>query len=136
MRSVATALKVVEEVQAEVQEIKDEWENEDVERNGRLNVEEIRSSCDDHEMTRTNETWATMWCAIMTTTTWLLIYAHMGSRLHSRVDVHVRCVGGALGLGGHVVNGVVRLLARFYHAYSIPNVQFFPSGFCSPLMHL
>ena len=32
----------------------------------------------------------------------------MESRLHhSRVDVHVRCVEGALGLGGHVVIGVV-----------------------------
>ena len=31
----------------------------------------------------------------------------MGSRLHSRVDVHVPCVEGALGLGGHVVIGVV-----------------------------
>ena len=31
----------------------------------------------------------------------------MRSRLHSRVDVHVRCVEGALGLGGHVVIGVV-----------------------------
>ena len=31
----------------------------------------------------------------------------MGSRLHSRVDVHVSCVEGALGLGGHVVIGVV-----------------------------
>ena len=32
----------------------------------------------------------------------------MGSRVyHSRVEVHVRCVEGALGLGGHVVIGVV-----------------------------
>ena len=31
----------------------------------------------------------------------------MGSRLHSRVDVHVRYVEGALGLGGHYVIGVV-----------------------------
>ena len=32
----------------------------------------------------------------------------MGSRVHhSRVDVHVLCVEGALGLGGHVVIGVV-----------------------------
>ena len=54
--SVATALKVVEEVQEEVQEVKDEWEDEEVEGNGGLKVEEIRSSCDDHEMTRTSET--------------------------------------------------------------------------------
>ena len=47
-----------------------------------------------------------MWCAIMTTRTRLLDYAHMGSRVyHSRVEVHVRCVEGALG--GHVVIGVV-----------------------------
>ena len=31
----------------------------------------------------------------------------MGSRVHSRVDVDVRCVEGALSLGGHVVIGVV-----------------------------
>ena len=43
----------------EVQEIKDDWEDEEVQGNGRLKVEEIRSSCDDHEMLRTSETWAT-----------------------------------------------------------------------------
>ena len=37
--------------------------------NGRLKVEEVRSSCDENEMTRTSETLATMWCAIMTTRT-------------------------------------------------------------------
>ena len=56
VRRVATALKVVEEVQEEVQEVKDEWEDEEVEGNGGLKVEEIRSSFDDHEMTRTSET--------------------------------------------------------------------------------
>ena len=56
----------------------------------------------------------------------------MGSRVHSRVEVHVRCVESALGLGGHVVSGVVSL----HHADAIPSVEFFPSGFCSPLMHL
>ena len=55
-RTDATALNVVEEVQEEVQEVKDEWEDEEVEGNGGLEVEEIRSSCDDHEMTRTSET--------------------------------------------------------------------------------
>ena len=40
----ATALKVVEEVQKEVQEIKDEWEDEEVEGNGGLKVEDKRSS--------------------------------------------------------------------------------------------
>ena len=34
---------------------------------------------------------------------------------------------GALGLGGHVVIGVVSL----HHAYAIPGVEFFPSGCCS-----
>ena len=29
------------------------------------------------------------------------------TRVHSGVEVHVRCVEGALGLGGHVVIGVV-----------------------------
>ena len=56
VRSVATALKVVEEVQEEVQEVKDEWKDQEVEGNGGLKVEQIRSSCDDHEMTRTSET--------------------------------------------------------------------------------
>ena len=56
--------------------------------------------------------------------------------VNSRVEVHVRCVEGALGLGGHVVIGVVRLVARFHHAYAIPSVEFFPSGYCSPIVHL
>ena len=61
----------------------------------------------------------------------------MGSRVHhSRVEVHVRCEKGALGLGGHVVIGVVRLVARFHHADVIPSVEFFPFGFCSPIVHL
>ena len=47
----------------------------------------------------------------------------MGSRVHhSRVEVHVRCVEGALGLGGHVVIGVVRLIARVHHACAIHQV--------------
>ena len=49
----------------------------------------------------------------------------MESRVHhSRVNVHVRCVEGALGLGGHVVIGVVRR----HHADVIPSTDFFPSG--------
>ena len=39
-----------------MQEIKDEWADEEVVGNGKLKVEEIRSSCDDHVMTRTSET--------------------------------------------------------------------------------
>ena len=39
----------------------------------------------------------------------------------------MRCVEGALVLGGHVVIGVVRLVARFHHAYATPSVEFFPS---------
>ena len=54
----------------------------------------------------------------------------MGSRVHhSRVEVHVRCVERALGLGGPVVIGVVRLVVRFHHAYEIPSVEF-KSGLC------
>ena len=56
--------------------------------------------------------------------------------INSRVEVHVRCVEGALGLGGHVVIGVVRLVARFHFADAIQSVEFFPPGFCSPLVHL
>ena len=57
--------------------------------------------------------------------------------INSRVEVHVRCVEGALGLRGHVVIGVVRLVARFHHAYALPSVarsvqiwaQYFNIGF-------
>ena len=45
----------------------------------------------------------------------------------SRVNVHVLCVEGALGLGGHVVIGVVRVIVQRHHAYAIPSVEFFPS---------
>ena len=58
------------------------------------------------------------------------------SCINSRVEVHVRCVEGALGLGGHVVIGVVRLVARFHHAYAIPSEKCFLSGYCSPIVHL
>ena len=56
--------------------------------------------------------------------------------INSRVDVHMRCVEGALGLGDHVVIGVVRLVAWFHHADAIPSIEFFPSRFCSPIVHL
>ena len=52
----------------------------------------------------------------------------------------MRCVEGALGLGGHVVIGVGRVVVQRHHAYAIPSVEFFPSGCCtsccSPLMHV
>ena len=41
----------------------------------------------------------------------------------------MRCVESALGLGGHVVIGVVCLVAQFHHEDAIPCVEFFPSGF-------
>ena len=44
MHRFATNLKEVEEVREDVQEIKDEWEDEEVEENGGLKVEEKRSS--------------------------------------------------------------------------------------------
>ena len=56
VRTVTAALKVVEEVQEEVQGKECEREDEEVERNERLKVEKIRTSCDDHEMMRTSET--------------------------------------------------------------------------------
>ena len=56
--------------------------------------------------------------------------------INSRVEVHVRCVEGALSLGVRVVICDVRLVARFHHAYAVPSVEFFPSGFCSPIAHL
>ena len=46
--------------------------------------------------------------------------------VNSRVDVHVLFVKGALRLDGHVVIGVVLGFSA----------EFFPSEFCSPLMHL
>ena len=49
VRSVSTVLKVVEEMQEEVQEVEDEWGDEEVGWNGGLKVEEKRSSCDGHE---------------------------------------------------------------------------------------
>ena len=95
----------------------------------------IRSSRDDHEMTRTCETWATMWWAIITTRTWLLDSAHLGSRLHSRVGAYVRCVESVVGLrvtlslvsccvssrwrnnfDGDVVIGVGRVVMHRHHA--------------------
>ena len=42
---------------------------------------------------------------------------------NSRVEVRVRCVECALGLGGRVVIGVVRLVTRFHHANAIPSVE-------------
>ena len=42
----------------------------------------------------------------------------------------------ALSLGGHVVIGVVRLVTRFHHADAMPSTDFFPSAFCSPIVHL
>ena len=47
-------------------------------------------------------------------------------RTNLRAEAHVRCAEGDLGLGGHVVIGVVRLVARFHHANAIPSVEFFP----------
>ena len=41
--------------------------------------------------------------------------------VNSRVEFHVRCVEGALGLGCHVVIGVGRLIVQFHHAYAIPS---------------
>ena len=66
----------------------------------------------------------------------MCIYSRTVRTFTSCVNVHVRCVEGALGLGGHVVIGVVRLVARFHHAYAIPSVEFFPSGCCGPIVHL
>ena len=79
-----------------------------------------------------------MWCANhddQNLTTGLCAHGITRASIHV-FEVHVRCVEGALGLGGHVLIGVVRLVARFYHADAIPSVKFFPSGFCCPIVHL
>ena len=41
------------------------------------------------------------------------------AHIHFIVNVHVFCVEGSLGLGGHVVIGV----ASLHHAYAIPSVD-------------
>ena len=122
VRSATTALKVVGEVHEGLQEVKDEWEDEEVEGNGGLNVEgEALITCVDEIAMR-----CSVW--IMTTRTWL----RNKRTAHSRVSVHVRCVEGYQGLGGHVVLGAV----RYHHADVIPSTEFFPSGFCSSLLYL
>ena len=79
-----------------------------------------------------------MWCANhddQNLATGLCAHGITRASIHV-VEVHVRCVEGALGPDGHVVIGVVRLVARFHHTYAMPSVEFFPSGFCSPTVHL
>ena len=88
----------------EVQEIKDDWEDEEVEGTGGLKVDgEPHTSCVD-EMT----------CATCLSHA-VQCVNHDDKNLtkknkrsaHSRVSVHVHCVESALGFGGHVVIGVV-----------------------------
>ena len=135
----------------EVQEIKDEWEDEEVEGNGGLKVEgEPHTSCMDEMTCATAQHLWAMRCNVwtMTTRTWLT----NKRTAHSRVSVLVRCVEGVLGLGGHVVIGVVLgfttqtqypwwsrchwFRVRFHHADVIPRTDFFPSAFCSSLLYL
>ena len=56
VRSVTTALKVVEEVQEEVQEIEDEWGDEEIGWNGELKVEENAHFMYGHEMRAQSQT--------------------------------------------------------------------------------
>ena len=117
-----------------MQEVLDEWEDEEVEVYGGLKVEEIRSSCDDHER-----------CAQL--------------KLEPRCDVHANHDDQNLttGLCAHGITLAITCCnscalcgrcsgcwwsrchwcrARFHHADAIPSVEFFPSGFCSPLLYL
>ena len=68
-----------------------------------------------------------MWCANHDDKNLLTKQTGEQRTFTSRVNVHVLCVESALGLGDHVVIGVVSL----HHAYAIPSVEFFPSGCCS-----
>ena len=87
------------------------------------------------DMRRARNLSLAMWCGRPEPDFWTLrTWDH--ACVNSRVEVHVRCVEGALGLGGHVVIGVVRLVVRFHDADAIPSVEFFPSGYCSSIVHL
>ena len=55
---------------------------------------------------------------------------NLTNKQDSRVSVHVRCVGGVLRLGGHVVIGVSCSVTPRQEQIS------FPSGFCSSLLYL
>ena len=110
VRSVTTALEVVEEMQEEMQEIEDE---EEVGWNGELKVEEWRSL---HAWMTwdTRTTWAlSLEPRDVVCRSWRLEPDYWTMRtsdhecINSRVQVHVCCVEGALGLGGNVVVGVV-----------------------------
>ena len=105
-----------------------------------------------NDVRNTLEPCSAMW--IMTTRTSLT-----KRTAHSHVSVHVRCVEGVLGLGGHVVIGVVLgftthtkypwwsrchwCRARFHHAYAIPSTsqtvfcdrQFLPVAIYCTLLH-
>ena len=72
-------------------------------RNGGLKVEGETLITRVDEMTCATPLSHAVQCVIMTTRTSLT-----NKRIaHSRVSVHVRCVEGVLGLGGHVVIGAV-----------------------------
>ena len=86
-----------------MQEVEDEWEDEEVEGNGgtqgRRRAAHFMRGHDMRARDRLEPCDA--------------ILNHDDTNLtnkriaHSRVSVHVRCVEGVLGLGGHVVIGVV-----------------------------
>ena len=136
VRSVTTPLKVVEEVQEGLQEIEDEWGEEEVGWNGELKVEERRPL-------RAWMTWETRATHDVVCKSWRPEPDYWTFRTWDRAcDIHVLRFMCAvwkvlcMGLGGHVVIAVVRLVARFHHADAIPSVEFFPSGYCSPIVHL
>ena len=126
VRSVTTVLKVVEEEQEGLQGIEREGEEEEVGWNGELKVEEWHSL---HAWM----TWDTRTTRALSQDvvcrSWqpLLDYAHTGSRVHQFTLLKFMCAVWKVlkGLDGHVVIGVVRLVARFHHSCAIPNVEIF-----------
>ena len=100
-------------------------------RRGGLKVEEIFSSCDDHEMTRTSETWATMWCAIVTTRTCLTKQTRE-LRAHSlHVSIFMCFVWKVLWVLVVTLSLASCVLSLGFTTQRNPNVEFFPSGCCS-----
>ena len=138
VRSVTTALKVVEEVQQGLQGIERELEEEEVGWNGELKVEE-QSSLHAWMTWETHTTWAfepRCGVQIMTTRTWLLDYAHMESRVHQ-----FTC-WGSCALCGRCSGSWwsrchwCRASCRSVSPRTRNTKSFFPSGHCSPIVHL
>ena len=123
VHKLATALKVVEEVQ----EVKGEWEDDEVEG---LKVEEIRSL---HVWTwhaRTRQTWS-MRCNV-----WINDDKNLTDK-HENCALTCQCSCALCwGCSGSWWSRCYWCSARFHLADVIPSTDFFPSVFCSSLLYL